>query len=397
MNHNSCAPNSRWRIILGGMCALGLSLGMARFAYTPMLPIMQREVGLSVALGGWLATANYLGYICGALIAAWLDDPALRRRVYLWGLGLGVLSTAGMAISTQPAVWFLARFLGGLSGAAGMLLGLGLVLSWLMRQGYRAELGVYFSGAGLSIVVSGLMAMAFVAAHWSWQQQWWGYTAAALLLWGGAWRYSPDAPPAAQSSAPPPLVSGAMRRLIVMYFFAGIGFAVSATFTVAMVDAATGHGTQGPITWIGVGLLAAVGTIVWDRIARRWGQVRAIMWALVLQSLSVFWPALAPTLVGTVGGAVLFGMTFSGIVATSLAVAGRLAPNNPGKAMARLTLAYGVAQVLAPAFTGTLVAATGHYEVALTLTGVMLLAGAAMLWPLRRGADAQPPQLDPGQ
>ena len=123
MNHNSCAPNSRWRIILGGMCALGLSLGMARFAYTPMLPIMQREVGLSVALGGWLATANYLGYICGALIAAWLDDPALRRRVYLWGLGLGVLSTAGMAISTQPAVWFLARFLGGLSGAAGMLLG----------------------------------------------------------------------------------------------------------------------------------------------------------------------------------------------------------------------------------------------------------------------------------
>lgn len=391
MNPPASNERPRWQIILGGMCALGLALGMARFAYTPMLPIMQREAGLGIALGGWLATINYLGYICGALLAAWLESPEWRRRAYLWGLGLGVLSTAGMALSADPVVWMVARFLGGLCGAAGMLLGAGLVLSWLMRHGHRAELGVYFIGAGLSIVITGLMAMGFVAAHWTWQAQWWGYTAAGLVLWAMAWWLCPEQGQAPAAKQATPLASGDMRRLIIMYFLAGIGFGVSATYTVAMVDAAAGRGASGPLTWIGVGLLAAMGTVVWDRIGRRWGQVQAIMWALLLQSLSVFWPAWMPTLLGTVGGAVLFGMTFTGIVATSLAVSGRLAPHNPGKAMARLTLAYGVAQVVAPAWTGMVVAATGHYEGALTLTGVMLLLGAAMLWPMRHGATAPPP------
>jgi MFS family permease len=385
MNTSSAPVLQRWQVFLGGMCALGLTLGMARFAYTPMLPVMQREAGLGVVLAGWLATVNYLGYISGALLASWVESPTARYRLYGWGLALGLLSTAAMAWTTHPVVWLLARYVGGLSGAAGMLLGAGLVLGWLMRNGHRAELGVYFMGAGLSIVLTGLMALAFVPLHWSWRTQWWAYAAVGTLLLGVSWRFRPGVPlaSAAHHAAAASVSSQWMGRMLLMYFLAGVGFAVSATYTVAMVAHAAGRGAQGPVAWVLVGLFATAGAVVWDRVGRRWGQIRAIMIALTLQSLSVFLPAWSNSLGAMLAAAVLFGGTFSGIVATSLAVAGKLAPNNPGKAMARLTLSYGVAQVIAPAATATVIAATGHYTWALYATGVMLLLGAAVLWPLR--------------
>jgi predicted MFS family arabinose efflux permease len=382
----------RWQVFLGGMCALGLTLGMARFAYTPMLPVMQREAGLGVVLAGWLATVNYLGYITGALLASWVESPVARYRLYGWGLALGVVSTAAMAWTTAPWLWLLARYVGGLSGAAGMLLGAGLVLGWLMRNGYRAELGVYFMGAGLSIVLTGVMALAFVPLHWSWQTQWLAYAGVGALLLSVSWLFRPGVPPAAAAnhSSATPVSSQWMGRMLVMYFLAGVGFAVSATYTVAMVAHAAGRGAQGPLAWVLVGLFATAGAVIWDRVGRRWGQIRAIMVALSLQSLSVFLPAWSDSLGVMLAAAVLFGGTFSGIVATSLAVSGKLSPNNPGKAMARLTLAYGVAQVVAPASTAMVIAATGHYTWALIATGVMLLLGAAALWPLRASTVGAP-------
>lgn len=378
----------RWQVFLGGMCALGLTLGMARFAYTPMLPVMQREAGLSIVLGGWLATTNYLGYISGAILAAWIESPQLRYRCYIWGLVLGAVSTAVMAVSTEPWVWIVSRYLGGLSGAAGMLLGSGLVLGWLMRKGYRAELGGYFTGAGLSIVLTGVMALAFVPMQLTWDEQWLGYSAVGALLLVVALYFRPDPPPAAtQVSQAASSVSGQwLWRMVGMYFLAGIGFGVSATYTVDMVVRAAGMGAQGPAAWILVGLFGSAGAIVWDRIGRRWGQIRAIMIALALQSLSVFLPAWSPSLWSTLTAAVLFGCTFSGVVATSLAVAGKLSPANPGKTMARLTLAYAVAQVVAPAATASVIATTGQDTWALLATGIVLLVGSSLLWPLREKA-----------
>ena len=51
-----------------GLLALASAMGIGRFSLTPILPLMQQDAGLSFALGGWLATANYVGYLAGALI-----------------------------------------------------------------------------------------------------------------------------------------------------------------------------------------------------------------------------------------------------------------------------------------------------------------------------------------
>lgn len=156
MNAAPLTPLKAWQVLTGGICGLVLTIGLARFAFTPLLPTMQMQTGLTDTAAGGLAAINYAGYITGALAVAWIDDVRWRHRLYSMGLWVALLTTAAMALSDAMPVWALSRYIGGLCGATGMLLGSGLVLGWLMRHGRRPELGQYFIGLGLGVVVSAL-------------------------------------------------------------------------------------------------------------------------------------------------------------------------------------------------------------------------------------------------
>jgi len=372
-------------VLLGGICALVLTIGLARFAYTPLLPQMQAQAGLGVADGGLLAAINYAGYMSGALLAAWIESPRWRQRLYVWGLPLALLVTALMGWSSSFWPWALSRYVGGLCGAAGMLLGSGLVQGWLMRSGHRPELGIYFIGLGLGIVVSALGAMGMTRLDLGWAAQWQGFALLGLAFLIPAWRWRPPVPPPATKAA---AGAGPGRRwmalMVAAYFCAGWGFVINATFTVAIVEKQPLLAGQGPWAWLLVGLAATPAVFVWDRIARRTGDVGALLIAFGLQIVGVLLPALAGGLAAALLGALLYGATFIGIVSLTLALVGRHSPANPGKAMARLTLGYGVAQVSAPALTGRMVEASGSFDAALWLTAAVLAAGMACLVALRR-------------
>ncbi|WIT09749.1 YbfB/YjiJ family MFS transporter [Paucibacter sediminis] len=379
-------PLQPWQVSVAGICSLVLCIGLARFAYTPLLPLMQAQAGLSDAAAGGLAAFNYMGYMAGALLASWMDDARWRHRLFSAGLPLAILSAVAMAWTQQWWAWALLRFLGGLSGAAGMLLGTGLVLNWLMRAGHRPELGVHFIGLGLGIVVSALGAMLLSALQLDWAQQWWGMSLLCLPFLWPAWRWRPPVPPAAPAhqaaTAAPP------RRwallMMAMYFCAGWGFVISATFTVAIVERQPLLAGRGPLAWLLVGLAAVPAVFLWDRVARRISELPALLLALGLQVISVLLPALSDGLPAALAGALLYGATFIGIVSLTLAVVGRRAPANPGKAMARLTLSYGVAQISAPALSGLMVQASGSFKTPLLLTAAVLLLGMALLGALLR-------------
>src|SRR4029077_15975481 len=125
-------PN-RYKVLGAGIFSLVLALGVARFAYTPMLPVMQQQAGLGVAGAGWRAAINYAGYLSGALVASLISDPVLKDRLYRAGMVVAVLTTAMMGMTSDWTVWAVSRYLAGLSSAAGMLLGTGLILNWLIR------------------------------------------------------------------------------------------------------------------------------------------------------------------------------------------------------------------------------------------------------------------------
>ena len=96
--------------MLGGICGLVLTIGLARFAYTPLLPALQAQTGLNDASAGGLAAVNYAGYIVGALVTAWMDDVRWRHRFYSAGLWMALLTTAAMALSSWLPAWGLWRF-----------------------------------------------------------------------------------------------------------------------------------------------------------------------------------------------------------------------------------------------------------------------------------------------
>ena len=309
MTHSDDAALRPWQVMLGGICALVLTIGIARFAYTPLLPLMQTQAGLSDAAGGWLATANYLGYMSGALLAASLSSLQLKFRLYRIGVVLALVSTFWMALTQDLATWAALRYVAGLSSAAGMLLASGLVLNWLMRHGHRAELGIHFSGIGLGIIVSGVVVMGLSRLQLDWATQWQFFAAFGLLLAVPAWAWVP--PPAIASTAsvsaaagtpstgapaaPPAPPAAWMRLMLAMYFCAGFGFVISATFTVAIAARQSALAHTGGLAWVMVGLAAVPAVLAWDHIARRIGDLPALLWAFGAQTLSVLLPAFSDT------------------------------------------------------------------------------------------------------
>ncbi|WP_408594682.1 YbfB/YjiJ family MFS transporter [Limnohabitans sp.] len=372
-----------WQVTTGGVCGLVLTIGLARFAYTPLLPSLQSQTGLTDAGAGALAAANYAGYMSGALAAAWIDDVRWRHRLYSSGLWMALLTTAAMALSAWMPAWALWRYIGGLCGATGMLLGSGLVLGWLMRHGHRPELGLHFMGIGLGIVVSALGAWGLAQVWPEWWRQWLAFAVLGVVFFVPAWMWRPPVPPAVAAAQADEGVNTVSRRwlwtLLGSYFAAGWGFVISATFTVAMVEREPALAGQGPWAWALVGLAAMPAVFVWDRVARRIGDTRALLLALGLQTVSVVLPALSGSLAAAMAGAVGYGATFIGIVSLTLALVGRRSPHNPGKAMARLTLSYGAAQMMAPVVAGLMAQSTGTFRGALWLTAGVMAVGMALL------------------
>lgn len=378
----------RIKVLGAGIFSLILALGVARFAYTPLLPLMQQQAGLGVADAGWLAAINYSGYLSGALLASRINDLALKDTLYRAGMVMAVLTTAMMALADNVVLWAVSRYLAGLSSAAGMLLGTALNLNWLIRHGHRSELGIHFSGLGLGIAFAAA-AVAVMSTRFDWQDQWWLFTlaAAVLLIPALGWLPRPDNSALTKTGQPMPDAPPSQRYLNVFmaaYFCAGVGYVVSATFIVAIVDHLPGLAGQGTTAFLVIGLAAAPACMVWDLIARRTGEINALILAAGLQIVGIVLPLLAGGLVAALAGAALFGGTFIGMVSLVLTMAGRFYPTRPAKMMGRMTIGYGMAQILGPALTGLLAQRLGSYAAGLYLAAGVLGIGMALLFVLRR-------------
>src|SRR5215472_17499362 len=103
------------RVAVAGLIALAVAIGIGRFAFTPLLPMMQQDAGLSMAAGGWLASANYFGYLLGALSATALRIRSVTAiRV---GLTTIVVVTLGMGVAHTFNAWVALRTLAGIGSA----------------------------------------------------------------------------------------------------------------------------------------------------------------------------------------------------------------------------------------------------------------------------------------
>lgn len=370
------------RVYCAGICSLIVTVGVARFSYSLLLPIMQDSAGLTETGGGWLATTNYIGYMLGVLLATSLRNLNHRYNLHRIYLLLSVFTSAAMVITTDMITWAIFRFIAGMCASGGMIIASGLILKWLVRNNHRAELGIHFSGVGLSIIVTSLLVEVMLTMSADWQQQWLVLAGMSAIVIIPAWLWTPhtfaDAQAITTSKKNPPDKTFTLI-LMVAYFCAGYGYAVNSTFLVDIVEDIEGLQGQGTLAFLLVGLGATPAAIVWDKIARSVGYLKALFVAYILQTVAIVLPAINDNLSAVILSALLFGGTFIACVSLVLTMAGQFYPSNPAKFMGTMTLAFGAAQIIAPVCTGYLVEAWGNYNLGLYLTASIMVIGALLL------------------
>lgn len=389
MRKISPIPSEAAKVIMAGISALILSVGLSRFAYTPMLPLMLAETELSKAQGSFLATFNYLGYLTGALTVAWLSNNNIKLLLYRAALLLSVLSTLGMGLTTDFSCWAILRFAGGFASIAGLLLASAFVLNFLTRSGFRPQLGGHFIGMGAGIVLSGLVC-ALYAKNLSWEQLWLLFAAMSLLLLFPAWCWLP-APQqlSGTTNSRTAKRSNWLKMMLLVYFCAGFAFATGTTFILLELEHIAALQNQTAWIWVGVGLVTTPAPFIWDALARRFGLENALLQALVLQIIAMLLPLYHQSALSGVLGALLFGITFIGVVSLMLTLAGRRYQYNAAAAMGKLTLSYGLAQIIAPWVAGFTVQYSGNFQLMLQLSALLLGIAVVLMWQLQQRQQQQ--------
>ncbi|MBU2874314.1 YbfB/YjiJ family MFS transporter [Marinobacter salexigens] len=378
---------TRTRVYLAGICSLIVTVGVARLSYSLVLPIMQSGASLTEVGGGWLATTNFMGYMAGVLLASRLHNLNYKYNLHRAYLLLSIGTSAAMVMTTDVVVWAVLRFIAGVCASGGLIIASGLILKWLVKNDHRAELGIHFAGIGVSIIATSVLVEVMLTLSANWQQQWLALAVMAGIVAIPAWLWIPhplvDGQDATTTEDNPP--GRAFTTLMMLaYFCAGYGYAVSSTFIVDIVERTKGLEGQGTLAFLLVGIAAMPATLVWDRIARRTGYLYALLAAYILQVVGIILPVINDSLTALLLSAFLFGGTFIACVSLVLTMAGKFFPSNPARFMGVMTLAYGAAQIIAPAFTGYLTEAFGSYNLGLYFSAGIMIIGVTFLLGLVR-------------
>jgi len=374
--------NSSNRILAGGVLSLFIAIGVGRFAYTPILPLMQMEQGLSGLAAGNIASANYLGYLVGALLASvipWRD----KRGYYLkLNLAISLLTTGIMGLSSSMVFWLIVRFISGCSSSIIFVLASSIVIDLLNREHKQPLIGVFYSGVGLGIAFTGL-AVPWLNASLGWQGAWIGLSLLSAVLavipFIGIPSHNNPVTAAASSDQAMRDKSISVTSLIVVYGLEGFGYVITATFIVAMLREMFTSSLVSSSSWVIVGLAAAPSCFLWAKLSKRFGYVYVLMSAYLVQAVAVILPLIKPDAWGALTGALLFGGTFMGITTIANALMRNLKPENSSRFIGYLTAAYGLGQIIGPLIAGFIFDVTRDFDLALILAFATLLLALALM------------------
>jgi predicted MFS family arabinose efflux permease len=364
-----------WRLVLGGLLAMAAALGIGRFVYTPILPVMLDALGWTKVDAGLIASANFLGYLIGALLAAGKIFSANPRRWLLAALLVSAVTTAAMAAPSQMHAFIALRLLGGMASAFVIVSASTLVLERLAAAGHGDLAAVHFAGVGVGVMVSAAAVATLIALGGGWRSLW----AVTGLLALVAAPLVAAVIPAAMKSQPverPAQRTGAKPRLagiIVAYGLFGFGYVITATFLVAIVRETAEIRPLEPWIWMLFGFAAVPSVPIWHVLGRRIGLARAYALACLVEAIGVAASVEWATIAGACLSAVLLGGTFMGLTALGLMRARAASGDRPHRAIALATASFGAGQMVGPTLAGVLSEYSG------SLRGASLAAAAALV------------------
>ncbi len=355
-----------WSIVITGLVALAIAMGIGRFAFTPLMPLMLRDGSLDVVTGTEWAGANYIGYLIGALTASWFGRSP--RAGIRWGLIGVALVTACMAWATASVPWVGAflRASAGVFSAWVLVCTSGWCLSELARSEAPSLGGWIYTGVGLGTALAGVVA-------------WLGGNQSASLLWielgllaaaGAAYVVrslaAPSAAPtekptdtpfakpahapgktAADQASAQPAPTG-QWGLVLCFCAFGFGYIVPATYLPTMARALVSDPLVFGLTWPVFGAAAALSVAFATRWLSAWPRRKVWAAAQAVMALGTLVPLCLQSLWALTLSAILVGGTFMVTTMAGLQLARERMPSNPTALLARMTSGFAVGQISGP-------------------------------------------------
>jgi MFS family permease len=394
-------PGDILAVAIAGALSLAVAMGIGRFAFTPLLPMMLHDGSLDLNFGSWLATANYVGYLAGALLCMALPRVWPSSVLIRCGLAATALLTLGMALHSPP-LWLVLRFLAGIASAVVFVFTSGWCLARLTSLGAPAWGGAIYTGPGAGIAISGLAATGMVAAHASATLGWLAFGLLAAILSALIWPVfkGPDltrpvvAHPLERdaSSTRSKGATAEMSIFTAAYGLAGFGYIITATFLPVIAREALPGSLWLDLFWPILGLGVVVGALLATRMPARIDPRVALAACYVCQAVGVILTLFLTNVMGFVIGSLLVGLPFTAISFFAMQEVRRLRPDHAARFMGLLTASYGIGQIAGPPLTAQLLSqASSHaqgFGLSLGIASAALMVGAglyvlmASAWPI---------------
>lgn len=397
-------------IALSGMLSLAVAMGIGRFAFTPLMPMMLHDDLLDLDSASWLASANYFGYLLGALLCTL--QPALWSRRGWAPLPVGRMVRAGLLTTCMltalmamdaPAAWPGLRFTAGVITAIAFVYTSTWCLGRLSRMNLPSAGGVVYAGPGVGIASSGLLAGLMVQLGWHSSTGWVAFALLATLMTAIIWPvfHSDAGLPAPAASHERPTQFGSLTEtaaLTLAYGLAGFGYIITATFLPVIARTAMPDSPWPDLFWPMLGIAVAVGAVMASRIPARIDQRYLLLACYLIQAAGVALSNWMPTLAGFALGSIMVGLPFTAITFFAMQLGRKLHPQSAPAIIGLLSASFGLCQIIGPPVAAMLLSrASSHAEGfawSLNIASTTLVIGGLIFWWLAsvfpdKGTDHQ--------
>jgi predicted MFS family arabinose efflux permease len=385
--HEQLREHSVYSGAIAGLVGLALAMGVGRFAFTPLLPLMVAEGDISLSDGAWLAAANYFGYLIGALAGLRVKgDPATFIRAALLATAA---VTFGMGFTHDFTSWIALRWAAGFASAFLLV----FISAWSLERVSALQRpfvsAVPFSGVGAGIFAVGVFCVALDRSSVSAAEIWIALGVLSVLLTAAVWPVFVTTEVRSRRASATPQDHATNRRtswkFVLCYAFFGFGYIVPATFLPAMARNMAAGGWAFDISWPAFGLAACVSTFAAAYASARRSTLTVWRNAQIAMAVGVVVPVFSATSAALVIAALCVGGTFMVITMLGLQTAKQFAGPDARRLMAAMTAGFAAGQLAGPLTVPYLVGPGGDFSAVLILASAMLIAGVCLL-PLRSRA-----------
>jgi MFS family permease len=365
------------RTALVGMTVMAVSLAIGRFLLTPLMPLMQADAGLHLVTGGWLASVNNFGYLAGALFCVLWPLRALPTlRAGLLAVAAGTL---GMGLVGGTVPWLLWRAVAGVASAALVVHGIAWSTTRLAAAGRTGLDVLVYAGVGIGIVVGGVTVAGLQPLGVTSAVFWMVFGIVSVLATAMLWRpLQAPVPRTVALAGAANVPSGPAWSLLLAYGLLGFGYVIPATFLPLIADGQLHLPALREWFWPLYGAATVAMTLAVPWLPARIGNRTALAGCCAAMALGVVLCLTWPTVAGLSLATVLLGAPMMPTVMFVMRESRLLAPRDPTRLIAAMTVSIGIGQIVGPPVAAWLAHRQGGFEAPMLLAGVAFAASLAL-------------------